>query len=155
MAVKKVAFLAHYVRFKDKIYSYFWYRTGMQKELAEDLTQEIFLKAWNKFSTFDTNQSFQAWIYRIAHNHLVDYYRGRKVELGEEELINHGVSDKQSWQLWQMLDELPEEERELVSLKYLQGFSYREIAEILETTEGSARVTVHRIMKKLQAKHQD
>lgn len=151
MTKGRLVFLGHYLKFKDKIYSYFWYRTGMRRELAEDLTSDVFLKAWQKFETFDQSRSFQAWVYRIAHNHLVDHYRLRRLEIDIDELHDLGAEDRRSWEVWQLLEKLPDDDKEVISLKYLQGFSYKEIAEMLSKTEEAVRVMAHRALKKLQA----
>jgi len=153
MARNKIVYLGHYLKYKDKIYSYFWYRTGMRRELAEDLTQEVFLKAWDKYSSFDTDRSFQAWIYSIAHNHLVDHYRLKRYEYDLEAIADKTAEEDFSWELWQILNRLPELDREILSLKYLQGFSYKEIAEMLVKTEEAVRVAAHRAIKRLQAKN--
>ena len=83
MADSNRVFLRYYNEYKDKIYTFFLYRVNFNCEQAEDLTADVFLKAFRKFDTFDRARSFQAWIYTIARNHLYNYYRqaGRELEL--------------------------------------------------------------------------
>ena len=70
-----------YWRFKDKIYNYFYYRTGFNKSVAEDLTSTVFLSALEHFDSYDKSRPFQPWIFRIAHNLLVNHYRQTKPQI--------------------------------------------------------------------------
>lgn len=149
----KIRYLKFYFKYKDKIYSYFWYRTGGKTEIAEDLTQEVFLKAWKEFSSYSRDKPFQAWIYKIAHNHLVDYYRASKPEV-EIEKAKKKFENKDTYpELWLMLDQLPEKEKDIIIMKYLYGFNYKEIGEMISQSEGSVRVVAHRALKKLKIKN--
>ena len=74
-------YLAYYREYKDKIYNYFYYRVNFNCALAEDLTSEVFTKALIKFDYFDQERSFQSWVYKIAQNHLFNYYRDNKNEI--------------------------------------------------------------------------
>lgn len=152
----KLHYIKLYFKYKDKIYSYFWYRTGGKTEIAEDLTQEVFLKAWREFSNYSQDKPFQAWIYKIAHNHLVDYYRANKPEV-EIEKAKRQCGNKDAYpELWLILDQLPEKEKDIIIMKYLYGFNYKEIGEMISQTEGSVRVVAHRALKKLKIKnHED
>jgi len=87
-----IEFTRNYNKYKDKIYNFFWYRINFNQSQAEDLTQEVFLKAFKAFNDFDKNKSFQAWIYAIAKNHLKNHWRvaGREVDISEAEAI--GIS---------------------------------------------------------------
>lgn len=149
----KIRYLKFYFKYKDKIYSYFWYRTGGKTEIAEDLTQEVFLKAWKEFSSYSRDKPFQAWIYKIAHNHLVDYYRASKPEV-EIEKAKKKFENKDAYpELWLILDQLPEKEKDIIIMKYLYGFNYKEIGEMISQSEGSVRVVAHRALKKLKTKN--
>ncbi|MEK7098093.1 MAG: sigma-70 family RNA polymerase sigma factor [Patescibacteria group bacterium] len=150
---RKLRYIKLYFKFKDKIYSYFWYRTGGKAEIAEDLTQEVFLKAWKEFSNYSQDKPFQAWIYKIAHNHLVDYYRASRPEVDIEKAKKHCGEKDVYPELWLMLDQLPEKEKNILVLKYLHGFNYREIGEMIAQSEGSVRVSAYRALKKLKIKN--
>ena len=70
--IKEMAgdFLKHYNQYKDKIFNYFWYRLNFNRAEAEDMTQDVFLKALDNFDKFDPDRSFQAWIYTISKNYI-------------------------------------------------------------------------------------
>ena len=153
-------FLTYYQKYKHKIFNYFWYRTGFKQELAEDLTSEVFIKALRKFSSFKKDLSFQAWIYQIAHNHLIDHFRKNKydqVELEEamhvpdQRVGNKNMEDKVFLQ--QVLDNiksLPDYYQEILVLKYINHLETTEIANILEKEEGAVRTALHRGLKELR-----
>ncbi len=156
MFKKKLKYLRSYLKYKDKIYSYFWYRTGGRQEVAEDLTQEVFLKAWKEYHHFLEGRPFQSWIYRIAHNHLIDYYRTSKKNYKLDDMTRSlSAKDNKTFELKQLLDQLPEREREIIILKYIFGYNYEEIGEMTNQSKGSARVTAHRALKKLRIKNSE
>src|SRR6056297_1297796 len=84
-------FLGFYKQYSNKIYNYFFYRVNFNDEVAEDLTSEVFLKAYKHFDSFDQSQSFQAWIFSIAHNHLANYYRDSKIHFSLDQLSEAGI----------------------------------------------------------------
>ena len=77
--MNKRAFEKFYEANVDRIYRYVFFRVGQNQEIAQDLTSEIFIKALNAFERYDEKVSRSSWIYTIAHNHLANYYRDRKV----------------------------------------------------------------------------
>jgi len=155
----KKSFLSYYDEFKDKIYNYLWYRVGFNQAIAEDLTSEIFIKAFNNFEKFDQERSFQAWIYRIAHNHLVNHYRNNKHELEldsaklvfEEPLKQVEMSiDHQK--ILKHIDNLPRSHQQIIKLRYIDDLGFGEISEILEKEEGAIRTQLSRAMAFLRKK---
>ncbi len=80
MKNKKHKFKHYYKEYFDKIYRYIYFRVGRDKDLAEDLTSEVMLKAYENFDSFDPLKSFSTWIYSIAHNYLVDFYKKKRIE---------------------------------------------------------------------------
>ena len=156
-------FLNYYNTYFEKVYRYIFFRVGRQKELAEDLTSEIFLKALQKFNDFDHGRPFAVWIYRIAHNHLVDYYKKAKYEMMDiEEVANEiRTNDDLRYELEVkmnldkvsgILKELPHMQKEVVVMKYVNDLTNTEIAEILDTNEAHVRVLQHRALQKLKTK---
>jgi RNA polymerase sigma-70 factor, ECF subfamily len=151
------SFLGHYNTYKDKIYNYFWYRLNFNRELAEDMTSEVFLKAFDKYDTYDKTRPFQAWIYAIAHNHLLNHYRvaGRETSL----LPEHDRGDDSVRQLEIGLEleraiakihNLEKTYGDVLFLRYADGLSNKEIAEFLGLEEGAVRTRVSRGMKMLK-----
>ena len=152
-------FSAYYDLYKDKIFTFFMYRVAFNQTVAEDLTAETFLKAWRAFADFE-QRSFQAWIYRIAKNHLVNYYRvlDRELALDEAEdhdkLINNDlVADLDARLHWEQvraaMDKLPLLYREVLLLRYADELDNEEIADFLELSAGAARTRLSRAKKEL------
>ena len=96
MSQNNKIFLDNYNKYLDKIYNYIWYRVGFDKSVTEDLCSEIFLKAYKGFKDFDQSKPFQSWIYAIAKNHLLNYYRvnGREVSIECAIDISHDALSK-------------------------------------------------------------
>lgn len=158
------AFEAYYHEYKHRIYSYLYYRSGRNRELAEDLTSEIFLKALEKFSTYQEDKSFKSWIFTIAHNHLIDHFRKTKttVDLADVENVLSADDDQVKSllerriaheQLGQILDSVSDEEREILLMRYHQGLPTKQIADIVDREEGNVRVIIHRALSKLQKQY--
>lgn len=154
-------FSSFYDEFFKKIYNYVFYRAGRHRERAEDMTSEIFLKALENFETFDKRKSFQAWIFRIAHNHVIDYYRARKPEPAAIEdvaselksfdrVLDRLIHDQDMDRVLSALDGISEDHREIINLKYFNDFSHDEISEITGKTEGNVRVWAHRALLALK-----
>jgi len=143
-------FEQHYDQFKHKIYTYLYYRSGKNKELAEDLTSEVFMKALEKFHTYRKDSSFQSWIYAIAHNHLIDYFRKNKpiVDMEDVKNILHGDTDSRSVLTKRIASEqvshlvmfLTDTERDVVLLRYQQQLPMKAISEITDKGEATVRV---------------
>ena len=90
---KDKEFLDNYNKYKDKIYTYLWYRLNFNSALAEDLCSEVFLKAFKNFNNFTETGTFQAWIYIITKNHLANYYRQANREVDLEVIKNIGYNE--------------------------------------------------------------
>ena len=162
-AMKYKEFAKYYEEFKHKIYSYLYYRSGRNKDLAEDLTAEVFLKAFEKFHTYKEGSSFKSWIYAVAHNHLVDHYRKNR-ESVDLELIENVVESEMDTrvllekrlaveQAEELLEYLTDEEREIVLLRYHRDLSMREIGDVVDKEEVTVRVMVHRALGKMRKKY--
>ncbi len=163
-------FLKNYNKFKDKIFNYFFYRTGFNRELSEDLVSDVFEKAINGVDSFDNTKEFGPWIYRIAHNHLVDYYRKDKKDLSIDALLEAednnieediNLSYKEDFEykidneilkedLLGSINKLSKLEKEIIVLKFIDDIDYEEISKLLNKKEGTIRVMVHRTLAKLK-----
>jgi len=153
----------HFKRFYgknfDKIYRFVFYRCGGDQDLTEDLVSEIFMKALEKFHTFDPKVSNVAWLYTIAKNHLANFYRSKYFRDVEPLEVEVWWQDR-TWELlddeseqkafFKMLKELSDEEQRLVALKYIEEYSYIEMSEILKKPKVSLRVATHRAVNKLK-----
>ena len=138
-----------YDRYQRSIFRYLYYRVGDQ-QTAEDLTSEVFLRMIEKISMYQEQRtSFQAWLFQIARNLSIDYYRKMKAhstttlgedhpEMGEQplELINRELTSEK---LCQALVELPETQRDVIVMRFVVGMPIGEVAETLHKTEDSIK----------------
>jgi RNA polymerase sigma-70 factor (ECF subfamily) len=156
-------FLDHYNTYFEKVYRYIYFRAGRNKELAEDMTSEIFLKALENYGDFDHSRPFAVWIYRIAHNHLVDFYKKMKFEMMDIEEVANEIKAKSDIEMeietrlntgnvTEVLDDLPRLQKEVIVMKYVNDLTNPEIAQILDTNEAHVRVLHHRALKWLKTR---
>lgn len=145
-----------------------------QEADAWDLSQEVFIKAWQALPRFEAKARFSTWIYRIAHNLVYDWARKRKIESAGElndEIFERERIDPASLttpsggespdvtmsqgelrvKIQIALDKLSPEHREVVILKDVQGLSYKEIAETMSSTLGTVMSRLFYARQKLQA----
>jgi len=152
-----------YKEFLNPIYNFVFYRTGKNHALAEDLVSEIFLKAYEKFESFNPKTaSFRSWIYSIARNHIIDYYRVSKPEvsldeisdvIGETQNYNKKIAHKKLiTNVKSKLNDLPEAYKDIIILKYFRDLDNKEIGAILDKEPGAVRVTIHRAISALKKK---
>ncbi|WP_411503202.1 RNA polymerase sigma factor [Brevibacillus centrosporus] len=149
-----------YEEYSAKIHRYFRYRVKNVWDV-EDLTTTVFIKVYSKLEQYDGRHPFGAWIFRIAHNALIDYMRKKREcpvdqdtfsslkatdELPEECLLTQESTDV----LWQKVHTLTVDQRNVIQLRYLADLRMNEIAEILGKTEASVKILHFRGIKKLQ-----
>ena len=155
-------------RHKQKAY-HIAFDFARDREDAKDLSQEAFLKAFTNLKHFDGRSSFYTWFYRILVNLCLDYKRRQRRTPAEtfDEAVENEVEpthqpekprspDQQVWakqfslRIGQALDELPARQRTAFVLKNHQGLSIKEIAELMETAEGTVKVHLHRAVMALR-----
>ncbi|HEY4964190.1 MAG TPA: sigma-70 family RNA polymerase sigma factor [Candidatus Saccharimonadales bacterium] len=147
-----------YTSNKPLIYRFMFWRTK-DEMLAEDLTSNVFEKAWRTRKNF-TGGSSKAWLYRIAHTTLIDYWRKNK-EISDDDAISRAVSDTTELdvaldqnmeiaKLQKALTKLPKDMRQVVHFRFIKGQSARETAKQLSISEANVRVIQHRALKKLR-----
>lgn len=154
---------ALYRELVGKVFGFCMNRVG-RREVAEDLTQEIFLKVVSGITTFDAARgSFVVWFWQLARNTVTDYYRRSKdvpfSDIGEQEdvegLATHDPRGAFAARfavegLHVFVGTLSSEEQELFQLRYVADLSYREIAKVLDTSEGTLRVAASRLKHKIK-----
>lgn len=142
------------------IYRYVYYKVQNQ-EVAEDITEEVFLKAWKYIQRYkDQSYSFGSWLYRIAHNVTMDYFRKEEplLEIQEEFLDvqkgNHPQKKVENFyqekEIQKALLCLSENQKQVIVLKYINDLSYKEISEIMEKSELAIRLLHSRALKALR-----
>ncbi len=147
-----------YKKYADKVFNYFWYRTGHDKELSEDLMQETFLRAFKRRMTYaEKGYSYLTYLITIAHNLLVDYYRKPKsvpvedlsTETVPYEITEDLVNKSDAEALWRAVQTLSEANRDTLLMFYQQNMSVRDIAKVMNTSENSVKLNLSRTRKKL------
>lgn len=114
------------------------------RQLAADVTQTTFLKAWRAAATYDPNREMAPWIYAIARRSAIDLYRKRSrfVPTDEIELVTLPPDLERAWETFEVrlaLDQLPDPEREVLRLAYYDGLSQSEIAADLGIPLGTVK----------------
>ncbi len=122
---------------------------------AWDLSQEAFIRAYRNLKKFDLNRPFYPWFYRILKNRCLSFLRKRKqlAEISIEGMFGLKTAEidhDQARLVQECVEKLPETAREILNLRYYQGYSYREIAEILEKPMGSVMSGLFYARKKLK-----
>jgi RNA polymerase sigma-70 factor (ECF subfamily) len=154
------AFAQLYDAYFDRIYRYVYFRV-LADEVAEDISSQVFLKAWEKVGSYQPGQSpFIAWLYRIAHNAVIDHYRTSKIAIALDEARPVEISQEDgtdekldlqfaSQQLREALKELTEEQQQVLILKFINGLSTPEIARQLGKQQGAVRALQMRALQGL------
>jgi RNA polymerase sigma-70 factor, ECF subfamily len=134
---------------------------------ARDALQDAFVKAFQNLPRFDTNRAFGPWFFQILRNQCRDLLRSRQARF-RVEVVDDGILEFRSDDdegsvlrrhqrgearrlLWKALEQLPEDQREILVLKELEGFRYQEIASILDVPEGTVASRLFHARKGLKA----
>jgi RNA polymerase sigma-70 factor, ECF subfamily len=147
-----------YEKYVKKIYDFLYYRSH-HKETAEDLTSVVFTKALDRIGQYsEAKGKFSTWLYQIARNTLIDYFRTAKstedietvFDLSAKGNIEVDLDVKLNLEkVKKYLASLPKEAREVVIMRVWDDLSYKEIAEILGKSEGATKMIFFRTMEKL------
>jgi RNA polymerase sigma factor (sigma-70 family) len=147
-------------RYHKKIFN-FLARMAMDRELAEDLTQNVFLRIIKYRNSYKDGSRFQSWIYQVARNVFSDHYQSHKnkfaghvdVEKIGDQMADTDDSiemDEKEKLLHRSMEKLSDEQRELLILTRFQHMKYEEVAVIMDTTVANIKVKVHRAILKLR-----
>ncbi len=151
-----------YDRYEAKIFNYIYRRTG-EEALAEDFTAQVFLKMLESIRDQKAwHSSFSGWLYRIAHNLVIDHYRrrGRQGSVDIEEASptapeehNPAVTVEHTLEAERLraaIRRLTDEQAEVVSLRFLEGYSISEVASMMNRTEGAIKALQYRAVATLR-----
>ena len=150
-----------YLEHFDRIYSYLHMTVGNRHD-AEDLTTQTFLKMLESIGRFRWGTApFSAWLFRIAHNLAMDHFRARRRWQPEEEVpeppdaIELSAEDEamrvlSGESMLELIDQLSDEQRQVLILKFVFDFSNVEAATVLDKTEGAVKSLQHRALASLQ-----
>lgn len=162
-AVKRdrAAFAELYDRCIDQVYRHVYYRVASRDE-AEDITQETFLRAWKAIDKYKrTGAPFVAWLLVIASNLIIDHHRASKtlVPLEEVEISSNTAETDPAAVVEQRFDrsyvrstilKLKGEKQKVIMMRFIDGFSYEDIARVLNKSEGAVRVIQCRALEDLR-----
>jgi RNA polymerase sigma-70 factor (ECF subfamily) len=145
----------------DRIYGYLRVSVGNRHD-AEDLTTQTFLRMLESIGHFRWQSApFSAWLFRIAHNLAVDHFRARQRVQVEDEVPEPSRDDESSAEeqaldeiaqlgMLGLIEQLPAEQRQVLTLKFVFGFRNSEAAGILGKTEGAVKSLQHRALESLE-----
>lgn len=155
------AFGKLYDLYMSRIYRFIFLKVGTRQD-AEDLTQQVFVNAWQHIEGYEFKGfPFSSWLYRIASNAVIDFYRTAKpstdLEKVPEELVAHTASTARDLDhafemtnVRNAIAKLDPEHQNVIILRFVDDLSTKEIAGILNKSEGAIRVIQHRALKTLK-----
>lgn len=156
------AFDILFQKHRDRMYGVAYKMVGNQED-ALDLTQEIFLKAFQKIDKFNYKSAFSTWLYKLAVNVCIDELRKRKSvreypteDTFQQILVDNDtpedetISNEQEEILWKAINSLKEKERTVIILRDMEGLSYDEIASTLKCSLGRVKSRIHEARNKLK-----
>jgi RNA polymerase sigma-70 factor (ECF subfamily) len=147
-----------YDRYVQAVYRYLLSRLGNQQE-AEDITSQTFLKALEVFPRYRHNGHFAAWLFSIARSKMVDHWRAsRNVASAPDESLPGDFDDplqqvietERIQALRQLVMQLPEDDRELLRLRFTAELSFGEIAVLLDRSEDAVKKATYRLLARMQ-----
>ncbi|MGI9146771.1 MAG: RNA polymerase sigma factor [Chloroflexota bacterium] len=155
------AFGELYDRFVERVYRYLYFRTGSHPE-AEDLTEQVFLKAWEAIGRYRwQGRPFVAWLYRLAHNSHIDHVRTHRptTSLDDDDRPIELASPAAAVELSRTLDadllsnalaELTIDQQQVIVLKFIDGLDNEHIAQSMDKREGAIRALQMRALMSLR-----
>lgn len=175
LALRERAFFGHIVeRYQEKLSRYVTRLGVRDPEERADVLQDIFIKVYRNLNDYDPGYSFSGWIYRIAHNEAISWYRRRKVrpegnmiETGDEVVALLGTEEESAEERFDRkidaadlsgaLRELDEKYRDVLVLRYFEHLEYEEISDALKIPVGTVGTLIHRAkaqLRKILKKHE-
>ena len=148
-----------YKLYVEQVFGYLYSRIGNLHE-AEDVTAQTFLAAFESFDKFRQEGHFASWLFGIARNKAMDHFRKRKNTTSIDEVYDipvendplYGViQSEQTAALSKLIQALPEEDRDLLRLRFLADMSFPEIAYLLHRNEEAVKKTTYRLLARLHS----
>ncbi|MDR3717025.1 MAG: sigma-70 family RNA polymerase sigma factor [Puia sp.] len=158
---KEKAFTAIIKKYQEKLY---WHvrRMVVDHDDANDVLQNVFIRVWNGLSNFREDSKLYTWLYRIATNECLSFLEQQKKKAAlslsdmESGLSNKIIADKHfdpnklEWKLQLAIQQLPEKQRIVFTLRYYDEMPYEEMSRVLETSEGALKASYHHAVKKIE-----
>ena len=155
------AFGLLYDKYQPQIYRFIYLKVSHREE-AEDLCHQVFLSAWQNIKSYEFKGfPFSSWLYSIARNKVIDHYRTKKFFIDIETVYITEENDKKTNEsildfkislenVKKAIPELPQIEQDVIIMRFVEDMSPREIASILNKSEGSIRLIQHKAIKRLK-----
>lgn len=158
---KEQAFTKIVKHYQEKIY---WQirRMVVNHEDADDVVQNVFIKAWNGLDNFREDAKLSTWLYRIAVNESLSFLEQKKkkasvsfddvAEVMENQLkAEKGFDESKAvWKLQLAIQQLPEKQRIVFNLRYFEEMAYEEMSQVLDTSVGALKASYHHAVKKIE-----
>lgn len=153
-------------RYQKKLFVYIYRLIGNREE-AEDLLQNVFVKAYKNLNSYDTSRKFSSWIYRIAHNESVNYIKRKSLKkfiswetiVSTKDKLDSSSEEEGADKAWirkevskevnEAIGKLPFKYKQVLTLRYYSDQSYEEIAEIIGRPVNTVGTLINRAKKKL------
>lgn len=147
--------------YKERLY---WHIRNMVKnhEDTHDVLQNTFIKVFNNIQNFKGDSKLYSWMYRIATNEAINFLnkQAKRLQISSEDLQHQLIDNLESdvyfegdeiqLKLQKAIASLPAKQQQVFNLKYFQELKYREMAEILQTSEGALKASYHHATKKIE-----
>jgi RNA polymerase sigma-70 factor (ECF subfamily) len=158
---KEKAFTAIIKKYQEKLY---WHirRMVVDHDDANDVLQNMMIKVWKSLENFREDSQLYTWLYRIGTNESLTFLEQRKKKATvsmtdvENSLANKVVADKDfdanrlEWKLQLAIQQLPDKQKAVFSLRYYDEMPYEEMSRVLETSEGALKASYHHAVKKIE-----
>ena len=154
------AFGLLYDGYQPKIYRFILVKVGHREE-AEDLTHQVFLKAWQNIGAYqERGIPFSGWLYQIARNQVIDHYRTKKVhasldlledEIPSEERLEHALESTFSLeQVRKVMKQLTPDQEDVLLMRFVDDLSIKDVAKTIKKSEGAVKLLQYRAIEKLK-----
>jgi RNA polymerase sigma factor (sigma-70 family) len=158
---KERAYTTIIKKYQEKLY---WHirRMVVDHDDANDVLQNVFIRVWNGLENFREDSQLYTWLYRIATNECLTFLENQKkrsaislsdVETGLSNKIKadkHFDANRLEWKLQLAIQQLPEKQRIVFTLRYYDEMPYEEMSRVLETSEGALKASYHHAVKKIE-----
>lgn len=160
-STKEAAYTAIIKKYQERLY---WHirRMVVDHDDANDVLQNVFIRVWKGLENFKEESQLYTWLYRIATNESLTFLENAKkrgavslsdVESGLENKVRADQNfdaNKLEWKLQLAIQQLPEKQRLVFSLRYYDEMPYEEMSKVLETSEGALKASYHHAVKKIE-----
>ena len=160
-ARKEAAYTSIVKKYQEKLY---WHvrRMVVDHDDANDVLQNVFIRVWNGLENFREDAQLYTWLYRIATNECLTFLEQKKKRSAvsfsdvEEGLSNqiradkHFDPDKLEWKLQVAIQQLPDKQRVVFTLRYYDEMPYEQMSKVLDTSEGALKASYHHAVKKIE-----